>query len=68
MPWETEETSLAQAFKREAARSVLRGVAGHESEPALVRAASALLSRGTTLPVTVQRRARKAIRRGRFHD
>lgn len=66
MPWETEETTIAQALKREAARSVLRGVAGHESQPALVRAASALLSRGTSLPVTVQRRARKAIRAGRF--
>lgn len=65
-PWEREETTIAQALKREAQRSVLRGVAGHESQPALVRAASALLSRGTSLPVTVQRRARRAIKAGRF--
>jgi len=65
-PWESEETSVAQALKREAARSVLRGEAGVDSQPALVRAASGLLSRGTSLPVTVQRRARKAIKAGRF--
>lgn len=67
MPWEVEEFSVAQALRREAERAVLRGDAGVDSEPALVRAASALLSRGTALPVTVQRRARKAIKRGRFH-
>lgn len=68
MPWEREEFSIAQALRREAERAVLRGDAGIDSEPALVRAASALLAAGTRLPVTVQRRARAAIKRGRFHD
>lgn len=66
MPWETEEFTVAQALRREAERTVLRGEAGVDSQPALVRAASALLSRGTRLPVTHQRRARRAIRAGRF--
>jgi hypothetical protein len=66
MPWETEEFTVAQALKREAERTVLRGEAGVDSQPALVRAASALLSRGTRLPVTHQRRARRAIKTGRF--
>jgi hypothetical protein len=66
MPWETEEFTVAQALRREAERTVLRGEAGVDSQPALVRAASALLSRGTALPITHQRRARRAIRAGRF--
>jgi hypothetical protein len=65
-PWEREETTVAQALKREAERAVLRGDAGVDSQPALVRAAGALLARGSGLPVTVQRRARKAVRAGRF--
>ena len=66
MPWESEEFTVAQALRREAERTILRGEAGVDSQPALVRAASALLSRGTRLPVTHQRRARRAIKAGRF--
>lgn len=66
MPWETEEYTIAQALRREAERSVLRGEAGVDSQPALVRAAGALLARGSSLPVTVQRRARRAVKAGRF--
>jgi hypothetical protein len=59
--------SLPEVMKREAERSVLRGWSlPSESEQVRIQAAERLLARGTTLPKTVQERARGAVRRGRF--
>jgi hypothetical protein len=60
---------LPAALRREAERSILTGWRmASESQPARLRAASRLLARGTTLPKSVQARARTAVRRGRFND
>jgi hypothetical protein len=68
MPWETRETTISDALKREARRSVLRGESGSDSQPALIRAAAALLAvGGGGLPKTVRERARRAVKAGRFH-
>lgn len=66
MPWEIRLYTPAQALKREAARVVLRGAAGVDSLPARLRATSALLNRGSTLPKSVRERAARAVRRGRY--
>lgn len=67
MSWETGPAyTPAMALQREARRSVLRGTSGSDSEPARLRAVSALLAAGVDLPVTVKRRARAALRRGGF--
>jgi hypothetical protein len=66
-PWESGLTTPSQALKREAKRAVLRGDSGSDSVPASLRAVSALLASGATgLPVTVERRARRAVRTGVF--
>lgn len=66
MPWETRETTVADALKREAKRQVLQGRSGSDSLPARVRAASDLLSVGAGLPKTVEARARASVRAGQF--
>lgn len=66
--WEAGEVTPAMALQREAKRSVLRGQSGSDSTPARLRAASALLARGSGLPKTVEKRARAAIRAGGFRD
>lgn len=60
--------SLPEVLKREAQRSILTGWRTEtESERARVDAAARLLRRGTTLPKSVQQRARQAVKRGRFN-
>ena len=67
MPWEPPPPyTPAQALQREARRAVLRGDSGSDSEPARLRAVSALLAAGVDLPKTVKQRARAALRRGGF--
>lgn len=56
---------MPDALKREAQREVLRGTAG-ASEKQRLKAADRLLVRGTSLPKTVQKRARLAVQRGAF--
>lgn len=63
MPWETGPTTPGDALQREARRSVLRGTSGSDSLPARIRATNDLLNRGAGLPVSVERRARRAVRR-----
>jgi hypothetical protein len=65
-PWESGPYTPSQALKREARRSVLRGVSGSDSLPARLRATDALLAVGAGLPVSVERRARQAVRRGGY--
>lgn len=66
-----QDQAVADALKREARRSVLRGWA-HESEsgPAKVRAADRLLhtAAGQSMPKSVQATARRAVRTGEFPD
>lgn len=58
---------LAKAFKREAKRSVLRGWSRpSESEAVRLAAAKRLVSRGNTLPKSVNAYAEAAIRAGEF--
>lgn len=59
--------SFVDALLREAQRAVLRGDAG-ESLRAQLGAVDRLLARGTLLPVTVERRARRAVAAGEFPD
>jgi hypothetical protein len=65
------DQDIADALKREARRSVLRGWS-HESEsqPARLRAAARLLATaaGESMPKSVQKTARDAVKRGRFND
>ena len=65
-PWETASTSPSDALKREAKRTVLMGRSGNDSQPARLRAASALLAIGAGLPKSVVARARAAVKVGRF--
>jgi hypothetical protein len=60
------DEAFARGIAREAERSVVRGFSNYASNPRRVRAASALLSRGTTLPKTVVARARRDVKRGEF--
>jgi hypothetical protein len=53
------------ALKREAEREVLRGTA-QASELQKLKAADKLLSHGTALPKSVQKKAQAAVRRGKF--
>lgn len=58
---------LPAVLKREAERSILTGWRMEsESERVRLRAAARALRRGTTLPKSVQQRARQAVKRGRF--
>jgi hypothetical protein len=66
MSWETRETSVADALKREAKRTVLKGDSGTDSQPARLRAVSALLAHGAGLPKSVEAKARAAVRAGAF--
>lgn len=70
-PWLGSEIpgfDITDSIRREAQRSVLTGTAGG-SEPARLRAADRLLSSVELLvPRTVQKRARAAVRAGRFTD
>lgn len=60
---------LPAALKREAQRSILVGWRTEtESERARLDAAARLLRRGTTLPKSVQARARTAVKRGSFGE
>ncbi len=59
------DTAVVTALKREAKRSVLRGVA-LDGEAEKLRAADRLLAVGAGLPKTVEARAAAAVRRGRF--
>jgi hypothetical protein len=71
-PWLGSETpagvpDLREALKREAKRSILTGWRlPSESERVRLGAAERLLLSGTTLPSTVQARARAAVKRGSF--
>jgi hypothetical protein len=69
-PWlgtEATEVDFPAALKREAARSILTGWRlPSESEHVRLDAAERLLQRGTTLPASVQARARAAVKRRRF--
>lgn len=57
----------AEALKREAQRSILRGWAlDSESQPARLRAAERLLRADPAMPATVKDIARRALRRGGF--
>lgn len=59
--------AVAEGLKREAERSILRGWSlPSESEAVRLKAARALLARGTNLPKSVQAYARTAINRGEF--
>lgn len=59
--------AVAEGLKREAERSILRGWSlPSESEAVRLKAARALLARGTSLPKSVQAYARTAINRGEF--
>lgn len=63
------ERAFADALKREARRSIVRGFSlPTESEGVRLRAADRLLRRGADLPQTVQEYGRRAVRRGRFPD
>lgn len=63
----SEAKALAQALKREAKRSVLRGWSlESESEKARLDAAKRLLARGTTLPKSVKDYAKRSIDKGGF--
>lgn len=65
--WDEADTAVVDALKREAKRSVLRGFSlPSESEGARIRAAARLLAIGAGLPKTVEDRARRAVRAGRF--
>jgi hypothetical protein len=65
-PWRGD-SGLPEALAREAQRSILRGWrTGSEPERVRIRAAAALLERGSSLPRSVQDRARNAIRAGAF--
>lgn len=69
MPWETAETSVSAALKREAKRAVLKGKSGSDSLPARLRAVDSLLVRAdgqVGLPKSVVQRARDALVAGRF--
>lgn len=62
-----EVEALADTFKREAQRSVLRGWSlPSESEKARVEAAKRLVQRGNTLPKSVNAYAQAAIKAGEF--
>jgi hypothetical protein len=56
---------MPDALKREAQREVLRGTAG-ATERQRLKAADRLLNVGTSLPKTVQKRARLAVQKGTF--
>lgn len=56
----------ASVLKREAQRSVARGLSDYASEPARLRAADRLIRRGAFLPPTVIARAARDVRRGKF--
>lgn len=61
------DTMVVTALKREARRSVLKGWSlPSESEPERLRAADRLLARGAGLPETVEKAARRAVKRGAF--
>jgi hypothetical protein len=60
------DTAVPVSLVREAKRSVLRGWADQESEAARLRAAARLLDAGAGLPKTVEARARRAVRAGKF--
>ena len=57
---------IADGLQREAERNIAYGWANHESTAARLRAVDALLTAGSRLPVTVQRRARSARTAGTF--
>lgn len=59
---------MPTALRREAERSVLRGESGSDSKKARLAAADLLLDAGTSLPRTVQKRARANIRSGVFAE
>lgn len=64
---EPGSADIPALLQREAERSILRGFSTDgESNIVRVRAADALLRRGTTLPKSVQTYARSAIARGHF--
>jgi hypothetical protein len=59
-------TTFAEALQREARRAVLRGASNYDSLPARIEAAEKLLDAGANLPVSVERRAKRAIDAGQF--
>lgn len=66
-PLHPSDAAVAEGLKREARRSVLRGWADEDSEKLKLRAAARLLAQGADLPKSVERRARDAVRDGRFN-
>lgn len=66
-PLHPTDAAVSDGLKREARRSVLRGWSDHDSLPERLRAADRLLARGADLPKTVEARARRAVRDGRFN-
>lgn len=63
--WDPKDVGFVEGLQREARRSVLQGKAD-ASEPAKLRAADRLLELGSGLPKTVESKARRAVRDGRF--
>jgi hypothetical protein len=58
--------SMAEALKREARRSVVRGFSNYASTPARLRAARKLLAGDAALPKSVEARGRRDVARGTF--
>jgi hypothetical protein len=66
-PLAWSDDAFAEDVQREARRSVLRGWSEQESRASRLRAAARLLHVGADLPPTVEARARRAVRNGRFN-
>lgn len=65
--WDPSDTAYIDGLRREARRSVLRGDAA-SSEASKLRAADRLLKAGSGLPKSVESKARKAVKAGKFAD
>ena len=61
-----DDVGTDTGLQREARRAVLRGDSAYASERERLSAADRLLRRGAGLPRTVEERARRAVRAGRF--
>ena len=61
-----DSISYPEGLRREAERSVARGFSGSDSNVAKVKAADALLTKGTDLPKSVQAYAQRAVNKGAF--
>jgi len=68
IPHRDNGTTFAEALQREARRAVLRGASDYDSLPSRLRAADRLLKKGASLPVSVERRAARAVQAKAFPD